>query len=71
MGKRKKKASAAAGKKVFARPMQCVTSDVCAVCQSPCERGMNYLAKMSQPGRTGFGVPCILTKGQHAAGERK
>lgn len=39
-----------------------VLSDTCAVCKTPCARGMRYLEKMRQPGATGKGVPCILTK---------
>lgn len=46
----------------YAGNMQIVTSDTCAVCPTPCLRGLRYLARMSRPGAIGFGVPCILTK---------
>ncbi|MBB6729563.1 hypothetical protein [Cohnella zeiphila] len=53
----KKKASAESQ-----RPqMKIVTSDVCAVCRTPCSRGLAYLARMSLPGASGNGVPCVLT----------
>lgn len=39
-----------------------VLSDACAVCKTPCARGMKYLARMQEPGAVGKGVPCILTK---------
>ncbi|MFD0587976.1 hypothetical protein ACFQZE_08160 [Paenibacillus sp. GCM10027627] len=39
-----------------------VLSDTCAVCKTPCARGLNYLARLSEPGAVGKGVPCILTK---------
>ncbi|QAY65464.1 hypothetical protein [Paenibacillus protaetiae] len=39
-----------------------VLSDTCAVCKTPCERGMSYLARMKKPGAVGKGVPCILTR---------
>jgi len=39
-----------------------VLSDTCAVCKTPCARGMSYLARMRQPGAVGKGVPCILTR---------
>jgi hypothetical protein len=42
--------------------MKIVESSVCAVCKTPCERGLRYLAKMSEPGAVGKGVPCILTR---------
>lgn len=41
--------------------MKIVTSDVCAVCRTPCTRGLQYLARMSEPGAVGTGVPCVLT----------
>ncbi|MBB6671095.1 hypothetical protein [Cohnella nanjingensis] len=41
--------------------MKIVTSDVCAVCKTPCARGLDYLARMSVPGASGNGVPCVLT----------
>ncbi|THF73877.1 hypothetical protein [Cohnella fermenti] len=59
-----------AGKKVIKkkkspdseRPqMKVVTSDTCAACRTPCHRGLSYLARMSQPGAMGNGVPCVLT----------
>ncbi|MFC3344209.1 hypothetical protein [Paenibacillus abyssi] len=42
--------------------MKLVLSDTCAVCKTPCDRGMDYLARMSRPGAVGKGVPCILTR---------
>ncbi|WP_442601401.1 hypothetical protein [Paenibacillus sp. KN14-4R] len=42
--------------------MRIVESGTCAVCKTPCTRGLNYLAKMSQPDTMGKGVPCILTR---------
>lgn len=56
--KGKKKAASADSKKP---QMKIVTSDVCAVCKTPCARGLNYLARMSKPGEIGNGVPCVLT----------
>lgn len=60
------KAGKAAKKKIeSSRPqyaMNIVTSSVCAVCKTPCERGMRYLARMTEPGAVGKGVPCILTR---------
>lgn len=41
--------------------MKIVLSDVCAVCKTPCRRGLAYLARMNEPGAVGEGVPCILT----------
>ncbi|MFC5703511.1 hypothetical protein ACFPVX_19655 [Cohnella faecalis] len=41
--------------------MKIVTSDVCAVCKTPCDRGISYLARLSLPGAVGNGVPCVLT----------
>ncbi|CAM3724282.1 hypothetical protein COLU111180_05140 [Cohnella lubricantis] len=41
--------------------MKIVLSDVCAVCPTPCTRGLQYLARMSEPGASGNGVPCVLT----------
>ncbi|MBN2983424.1 MULTISPECIES: hypothetical protein [Cohnella] len=47
---------------VVHRPqMKIVTSDACAVCRTPCARGLAYLARMSEPGAIGNGVPCVLT----------
>ncbi|MDQ0059505.1 hypothetical protein [Paenibacillus harenae] len=39
-----------------------VLSDTCAVCKTPCARGMRYLDRMRQPGAVGKGVPCVLTR---------
>jgi Fe-S oxidoreductase len=44
--------------------MKVVTSDTCRVCKQQCPRGIRYMEKMSEPGATGYGVPCILTKGK-------
>lgn len=43
--------------------MKSVTTDKCESCRL-CERGIQYLEKMSHPGAVGYGVPCILTKGK-------
>ncbi|WP_084760191.1 hypothetical protein [Cohnella panacarvi] len=56
-GKKKKSQSADSRK----AQMRIVTSDVCAVCKTPCARGLKYLARMSTPGEMGSGVPCVLT----------
>gem|GEM_PF-353454 len=42
--------------------MRIVESSTCKVCKTPCERGLRYLEKMSEPGAVGRGVPCILTR---------
>jgi hypothetical protein len=42
--------------------LKLVLSDTCAVCKTPCARGLRYLASMQQPGAVGRGVPCILTR---------
>jgi hypothetical protein len=42
--------------------LKIVTSQTCEVCKQQCQRGLQYLEKMSQPGAIGYGVPCILTK---------
>ncbi|SEB78841.1 hypothetical protein [Paenibacillus sp. GP183] len=42
--------------------MKLVESNTCAVCKQQCARGLRYLAKMSEPGAVGNGVPCILTR---------
>jgi len=60
MAKGKKKKSAAAAEQKKAQ-MKIVTADVCAVCPTPCSRGLAYLAKMKAPGAIGNGVPCVLT----------
>ncbi|MBH5316823.1 hypothetical protein I6N90_03230 [Paenibacillus sp. GSMTC-2017] len=39
-----------------------VLSDTCAVCKTPCARGLRYLAHMQEKGSVGNGIPCILTK---------
>lgn len=39
-----------------------VLSDTCAVCKTPCARGMKYWERMKEPGAVGKGVPCILTR---------
>lgn len=39
-----------------------VLSDTCAVCKTPCARGMSYLARMREAGALGKGVPCVLTR---------
>jgi hypothetical protein len=41
--------------------MRIVLSDTCAVCKTPCTRGLAYLARMNEPGAVGNGVPCVLT----------
>ncbi|MFM1654942.1 hypothetical protein ACI7RC_23025 [Brevibacillus sp. B_LB10_24] len=61
--KYKKKADASAPNRSSSR-MKIVTSETCKVCPTPCQRGLRYLEKMSEPGAIGFGVPCILTKGK-------
>ncbi|WP_372663267.1 hypothetical protein [Cohnella sp.] len=60
MSKGKKKKSAAVVEQRKAQ-MKIVTSDTCAVCKTPCARGMAYLERMRSPGEVGYGVPCILT----------
>lgn len=57
-GKKKKSAAAQEQKKA---QMKIVTSDVCAVCRTPCTRGLAYLEQMQAPGAVGNGVPCVLT----------
>ncbi|MBD0381180.1 hypothetical protein [Paenibacillus sedimenti] len=52
-------------KELSSRPqytMKIVESATCAICKTQCERGLRYLAKMSEPGAVGHGVPCILTR---------
>lgn len=44
--------------------MKVVGVDTCIACKTKCERGIQYIAKMSLPGAIGQGVPCILTKGK-------
>lgn len=44
--------------------MKIVTSSTCQVCKQQCQRGLDYLERMSKPGAIGCGVPCILTKGK-------
>jgi hypothetical protein len=55
-----KKKSAASAENRRAQ-MKIVTSDTCAVCKTPCARGLAYLEKMSSSGAIGYGVPCVLT----------
>ncbi|MGU3469829.1 hypothetical protein ACLBWT_01515 [Paenibacillus sp. D51F] len=67
MSKGKGGSSKAAKKKVPASDrrqvnMKLVLSDTCAVCKTPCARGMRYLERMRQPGALGKGVPCVLTR---------
>lgn len=56
----KKKKEASGGRAQYT--MRMVTSDRCAVCPTPCSRGIAYCARMNEPGAVGQGVPCILTK---------
>ncbi|MEK0313128.1 hypothetical protein [Cohnella sp. 56] len=60
-----KSAKGGAKKKVHAEhvqpQMKIVLSDTCAVCKTPCQRGLDYLARMTKPGALGKGVPCVLT----------
>lgn len=39
-----------------------VLSSTCAVCKTPCSRGMQYWERMKEPGALGKGVPCVLTR---------
>lgn len=55
----KKKKSASDRKQYY---YKLVLSDTCAVCKTPCARGMRYLDRMKQPGAVGKGVPCVLTR---------
>ncbi|MNZ65445.1 hypothetical protein D3C78_836400 [compost metagenome] len=55
-----KKKQAASDRKQYKYKL--VLSDTCAVCKTPCARGMSYLERMKQPGALGKGVPCILTR---------
>ncbi|OXM15794.1 hypothetical protein [Paenibacillus herberti] len=57
--KAKKKAPTSDRRQVH---MKLVLSDTCAVCKTPCSRGMSYLARMRQSGALGKGVPCVLTR---------
>ncbi|MFC4778417.1 hypothetical protein ACFO9Q_16595 [Paenibacillus sp. GCM10023252] len=59
-GKAVKKKTASTDKKQFHYKL--VMSGTCAVCKTPCARGMDYLERMSEPGAVGKGVPCILTR---------
>jgi hypothetical protein len=59
-GKVLKKKQPASDRKQFNYKL--VLSDTCAVCKTPCARGMKYLARMRNPGTVGKGVPCILTR---------
>jgi hypothetical protein len=60
MAKAKNKKKAVASDS-FKPQMKIVTSDVCAVCRTPCVRGLAYLDRMTVPGAVGEGVPCVLT----------
>ncbi len=44
--------------------MKVVTSSTCDVCKQQCQKGLQYLEKMSKPGALGKGVACHLTKGK-------
>jgi hypothetical protein len=44
--------------------LKMVTSDICEICKSQCNRGITYMDYMKIPGSVGRGVPCILTKGK-------
>lgn len=59
-GKVIKKKKLASDRKQYSYKL--VLSDTCAVCKTPCARGMNYLARMKQPGAVGNGIPCVLTR---------
>jgi hypothetical protein len=61
MSKVNKKKKANATNEQKRAQMKIVTSDVCLVCKSQCPRGLDYLARMSEPGAIGTGVPCVLT----------
>jgi predicted DNA binding CopG/RHH family protein len=60
MGKVNKKKKSVASEQKRAQ-MKIVTSDVCAVCKTPCKRGLDYLRQLQAPGAVGQGVPCVLT----------
>lgn len=47
--------------------MKIVTTETCLACKQPCQRGMDYVDRMSQPGAIGYGVPCILSIQQSEA----
>ncbi|MEV5024954.1 hypothetical protein [Paenibacillus sp. LPE1-1-1.1] len=59
-GKTAKKKQPASDRKHYNYKL--VLSDTCAVCKTPCARGMSYLARMRTPGTVGKGVPCVLTR---------
>ncbi|WP_139998044.1 hypothetical protein [Paenibacillus paridis] len=59
-GKVAKKKQPASDRKQYSYKL--VLSDTCAVCKTPCARGINYLSRMRQPGSVGKGVPCVLTR---------
>ncbi|MCM3337126.1 hypothetical protein M3650_00340 [Paenibacillus sp. MER TA 81-3] len=59
-GNAKKKKDPAGGRTQYM--MRIVTSDRCAVCPTPCARGVNYLNRVSEPGAVGNGIPCVLTR---------
>ncbi|MVO98466.1 hypothetical protein [Paenibacillus lutrae] len=56
----KKKKDLPSGREQYT--MRIVESSTCAVCKQQCLRGIRYMERMSQPGSTGTGVPCILTR---------
>lgn len=58
VNKKKKSAPVSDNKRA---QMKIVTSDTCAVCKTPCKRGLDYLERMSATGAVGYGVPCVLT----------
>jgi hypothetical protein len=60
VGPKSKKKELSSGRAEYT--MRIVDSATCAVCKTPCERGLRYLAKMAEPGAVGNGVPCILTR---------
>lgn len=43
--------------------MKIVGVETCIQCKQQCQRGLDYIEKMSKPGEIGYGVPCILTRG--------
>lgn len=59
-GKTVKKKTVSSDRKQFHYKL--VLSSTCAVCKTPCERGIRYWEKMKEPGAVGKGVPCVLTR---------
>jgi hypothetical protein len=47
----------------MAHYMKIVPVDTCIQCKQQCGRGLSYIDHMAEPGAIGYGVPCILTKG--------